>query len=233
VEKVVRYEHEDSVATVAIDDGKANALSLEVLAQINQALDQAAADGATVLLTGRSGIFSGGFDLGILGGGGEDARVMVRSGFELAERILSFPTPVVIACPGHAVAMGSFLLLSADYRIGVSGPFRITANEVAIGLTMPRAAIEVCRQRLAPAHFNRAVMLAEVYSPEDAVPAGFLDRVVDPAELSAASQEVVVKLAGLNGRAHRSTKLRARETLLRDLRAAIEQDDADLEALIP
>jgi enoyl-CoA hydratase len=232
VDTVVRYECRDGVATVTLDDGKANALSPAVITQINQALDQAVSDRATVLLTGREGIFSGGFDLGILRGGGEDARAMVTSGMELAERILSFPSPVVIACPGHAIAMGSFLLLSADYRIGVSGAFRITANEVAIGLTMPRAAIEVCRQRLAPAHLNRVVMLAEVYSPEEAVPAGFLDQVVPLAELPTVSRDVAERLAALNSRAHLSTKLRVREAFLRALRSAIEQDDADLAALL-
>ena len=89
---------------------------------------------------------------------------MLEAGFALAQRILSFPTPVVIAVPGHAIAMGVFLVLCGDYRVGADGPYRITANEVAIGLTMPRAAVEICRQRLAPAHFTRAVGLAEVYA---------------------------------------------------------------------
>jgi enoyl-CoA hydratase len=78
------------------------------------------------------------------------------------------------SCDRH----GEFLLLSGDYRIGVEGPYRVVANEVAIGLTMPRAAIEICRLRLAPAHFQRAVLLAETYTPSDGVAAGFLDRVV-------------------------------------------------------
>lgn len=228
MEKAVTYERRDSVTTITMDDGKVNALSLGMLRQVNEALDEASSDRATVVLTGRPGIFSAGFDLGVLRKGGKDALSMVKSGFELAERMLSFPAPVVVACSGHAVAMGSFLVLSADYRIGVSGAFRITANEVAIGLTMPRAAIEVCRQRLAPAHFNRAVILADVFSPEEAVAAGFLDQLVAPPELSQTSGEVAQRLAALDLDAHLSTKLRARATVLRDLRAAIERDDADL-----
>jgi enoyl-CoA hydratase len=180
------------------------------------------------VLTGRSGIFSAGFDLKALRSGGADAVQMLKGGFELAERLLSFPTPVLVACPGHAIAMGSFLVLSADYRIGVSGDFRITANEVAIGLTMPRAAIEICRQRLAPAQFNRAVVLAEVFSPEEAVSAGFLDQVVEPAQLSAAAAAAAQQLATLDLDAHLSTKQRVRSALLRELRVAIEEDDADL-----
>src|SRR5215469_14464323 len=142
--ELVTYELSDGVATIAMDDGKVNCLSPRMLGGLNEALDRAESDRATVLLTGREGRFSAGFDLPLLRAGGEPARLMVRAGFELALRVLSFPTPVVIGCTGHAVAMGAFLLLSADVRIGAAGPFRITANEVAIGLTMPRAAVVLC-----------------------------------------------------------------------------------------
>ncbi|HEY6177650.1 MAG TPA: crotonase/enoyl-CoA hydratase family protein, partial [Kofleriaceae bacterium] len=151
MEPLVSYRLEQSIATITLDDGKVNALSPAMQSQINGALDQAVADRATVVLTGRPGVWTAGFDLGVLRAGGPAGLGMVRSGFALAERLLTFPHPVVVACGGHAVAMGVFLLLSADYRIGAAGPFRITANEVAIGLTMPRAAIAICRQRLAPA----------------------------------------------------------------------------------
>jgi enoyl-CoA hydratase/carnithine racemase len=228
VTEVVGYELRGAVATVTMDDGKVNALSPGMLQELDEAFDRAEADGAVVVLGGRPGIFSAGFDLQALRAGGPEAVSMLTAGFELAERMLSFPRPVVVACPGHAIAMGSFLVLSADYRLGVSGDFRITANEVAIGLTMPRAAIEICRQRLAPAHFDRAVMLAEVFTPDAAVTAGFLDRVVGTDQLARTSAEVAQQLATLDPRAHLSTKMRVRSTLLRDLRAAIEKDDQDL-----
>jgi enoyl-CoA hydratase len=222
--KLVTYELKDSVATIGMDDGKVNALSLLMLTELRAAVDQAADDGAVVLLTGREKYFSAGFDLRALTGGGSEAPAMLRAGFELAERLLSFPRPVVIACPGHAVAMGVFLLLSGDYRIGVDGPYRITANEVAIGLTMPTAAIEICRQRLAPAHFNRAVILAEVYSPVSAVDAGFLDRVVNASELDDVAFATAAGLAKLNMTAHAASKLRARDQALKEIRAAIEAE---------
>jgi len=223
---LVSYQLEASVATITMDDGKVNALSLPMLTELNAALDRASADRAVVVLTGRDGVFSAGFDLTVLRGGGSDASAMLRAGFELSERLLSFPTPVLIACSGHAVAMGVFLLLSGDYRVGAAGPYRITANEVAIGLTMPRAAVEICRQRLTPAHFNRAVIIAEVFSPDDAVTAGFLDRVVQAAELQGAASSAAAVLSKLDIDAHAASKLRARDHALRALRAAIEADDA-------
>ncbi len=228
---LVSYELQDGVATIVMDDGKANALSLEMLSAVDGALDRARDDEAVVVLTGRPGIFSGGFDLQVLRSGGPDAALMLERGFELALRLLEHPAPVVVGCNGHAVAMGSFLLVSGDYRIGVDGPFRLVANEVAIGLTMPRAAIEICRQRLAPAHFNRAVLLAESYAPTDGVVAGFLDRVVGESELAASAAAVARQLAELDRPAHAATKALARASAVTAVRNGLESDRGTFRSL--
>ena len=222
------YQLRDSVATITMDDGKVNVMSVAMLSALNGALDKAVADRAVVVLTGRQGMFSAGFDLKTLTAGGPDAQRMVTMGFELAYRMLSFPTPIVVACSGHAIAMGVFLVLAGDYRIGADGPFKIGANEVAIGITMPHFGVEICRQRLAPAHFNRAVIFSEMYSPTDAVPAGFLDRVVPAAELQNEAQKFAAALTKLNMTAHAASKLRLRDQTLKAIRAALEADNGML-----
>jgi enoyl-CoA hydratase len=224
----VRYELDGPVATLTMDDGKANVMSPAMQADLHAALDRAAADRAAVVLTGRPGLFSGGFDLKVLAGGGAGALAMVRGGFELAARVLSFPAPVIVACSGHAVAMGVFLLLSGDHRLGAAGPFKLVANEVAIGLTLPFAAIEILRQRLTPAAFQRAALLSEPFAPDEAVAAGFLDRVVAPDELLAAARAVAAGAAALNRDAHAASKRRVREATLAAIRAGIEADEAAL-----
>jgi enoyl-CoA hydratase len=228
---LVTYETEDSIATITMDDGKKNVLSPAMFAALNAAFDRAASERAVVILTGREGVFSAGFDVRVLSAGGRDASDMVRTGFELAERILSFPTPVVVAWTGHALAMGVFLVLSGDYRVGALGAHKIGANEVAIGITMPFFGVEICRQRLAPAHFHRAVVTAEIYAPEDAVAAGFLDRVVPAAELREVTRSVAARLAKLDPHAHAASKLRARDQALKAIRAAIETDAASFAGL--
>ncbi|MDB4974284.1 MAG: crotonase/enoyl-CoA hydratase family protein [Myxococcaceae bacterium] len=224
---LVSYRLEGPIATLTLDDGKRNALSLAMLSELDAALDRAAADDALVILTGREGVLSAGFDLGVLKKGGADAFQMLHAGFALPEKILSHRRPVIVACTGHAIAMGVFIVLSADYRIGVAGPYKYAANEVAIGLTMPRVAIEVCRQRLTPAHFNRAVLLAEVYDPEGAREAGFLDRVVPAGELLDSAHELAAELLKLDAKAHAASKLRMRAELLAAIRAGSALDDED------
>jgi enoyl-CoA hydratase len=221
---LLTYAHSDSVSLVTMNDGKVNCLSPPMLGELSAAFDRAEQDKAVVLLTGREGRFSAGFDLSVFEQGGDALIDMLSRGARLAERILSFPFPVVIACNGHALAMGAFLLLSADVRLGASGPYKIGLNEVAIGMTVPHFGIEIARQRLTPAEFSRALVTAEIYSPDRAVTAGFLDRVVPPAELMAASRETASSLARLDLSAHAATKQRARAAALEALKIAMKAD---------
>lgn len=220
----VTYELDDGIATIALDDGKVNALSIETLRALHGALDQAEQDGAVTILRGRPGYLSAGFDLKVFGEGIEQVLEMLTLGATLTERLLSFPMPVVLACSGHAVAAGSFVTLSADARIGADGPFQIGLNEVKIGLTVPWFAIELARHRLSPAHFDAAVASARMYGPQEAVAAGFFDRVVAAEQLDDAALETARTLSQLDMRAHAASKLRAREDVLRRLRAAIETE---------
>jgi len=221
---LVSYELDGRIATITMDDGKVNAFSIPMLRALHAAFDRAEHDRAVVVLTGRPDYFSAGFDLKVFAAGGEDVLEMLKLGATLAERVLSFATPVVTACSGHAIAAGTFLPLSADVRIGVDGPFQIGLNEVKIGLTVPWFAIEIARQRLAPAHFDRAVVGATLYGPADALAAGFLDAIVPADQLRAASRQAAMALAELDPAAHAATKLRARAGALRALRSAIETE---------
>lgn len=229
----VTYELEDGIATITIDDGKANALTEALIGEVRSALDRAEADGAVVLLAGRPGRFSGGFDLPTLTAFTDESADLLKAGFDLSHRLLSFPRPVVIACTGHAIAMGSFLVLSGDHRIGVSdGGHKIGATEVAIGMAMPWAAVEILRQRLTRAAFDRATYLAEVFPPEGAVEAGFLDEVVPADRVLVRAREVATRLATLDGKAHHVTKQRGRAAMLESLSAAIQRDDDEFRAAI-
>ena len=220
----VTYALTDGVAIITMDDGKANAMSLAVQQGIHAALDQAEKDAAPVVLTGRAGILSAGFDLKTLAAGGQGAIEMLNGGIELAIRLLSFPNPVVIACPGHAIAMGVFVLLSADYRIGIKGNYRYTANEVAIGMTMPFSTIEILRQRVTPAALTRSVLLAEVFTPDNAVETGFLDLVVEEAELMPTAIAFAKSTSALNAGAHTSSKKRLRADVLAAIREGLAKD---------
>lgn len=226
--ELISYHLEDGIATLTLSNGKVNAISPDVIAAFNAALDQAVTDRAVVIITGQPGILSGGYDLKVMTAGPKEAVALVTSGSTLARRLLSHPFPVIVACPGHAVAKGAFLLLSADYRIGVDGPFSIGLNEVQIGMTMHHAGIEIARDRLNKVALQRSVVNGEMFNPQGAVAAGFLDVVVSAEELQGTALAAARQLKKINMTAHKNTKLKVRKALLEALDNAIIQDQEHL-----
>lgn len=226
--ELVSYQLADGIATLTLNNGKVNAISPDVIAALNQALDRAVEDRAVVILTGQPGILSGGYDLKVMTSGPQNAVNLVTAGSTLARRMLAHPFPIIVACSGHAVAKGAFLLLSADYRVGVEGPFTIGLNEVQIGMTMHHVGIELARDRLRKSAFQRSVINAEMFTPQAALEAGFLDKVVAPEQLMETAVAMAQQLQKINMGAHAKTKLKAREAFLKTLDQAIELDRAGL-----
>lgn len=221
---LVSYEIEDGIATLTLNNGKVNALSPAVFDALNDAFDRAEKDRAVIILTGQPGILSGGYDLKVMTSSPENAIALVTTGSTFTRRMLAHPFPIIVACPGHAIAKGAFLLLSADYRIGVEGPFNIGLNEVLIGMTMHHSGIEVARDRLTKPAFQRSVINGEIFNPQDAHHAGFIDKIVQADELMEVAKATAEQLKKINMTAHKNTKLKARKTLLETLDQAILLD---------
>lgn len=229
----VRTERIGQVLVVHLDDGKANALSSEVIAAIHVALDEAVSDDSirAVVLHGRAGRFSGGFDLSVMRGGDFAAIVrLVSDGGELVARLYGCGVPVVAACTGHAIAAGALMLLGCDLRIGADRigedtDCKIGLNEVAIGMVLPSWALTLADVRLSRRHLQLAVVNAQLSNGREAVDAGFLDQVVPEADvLSTAIAAAAAMAASLQPAAYAATIKAFRKATL-DLMA--EQIRAD------
>ena len=225
----VTYRHDDSIAVITLDDGRVNALGPTMQAAINDALDNAERDDVgAIVIAGNNKVLSGGFDLKVFQSGDAEAAVaMLKGGFELSLRLLSFPKPVVMACTGHAIAMGAFLLSSGDHRIAAPG-YNIQANEVAIGMVLPYAALEIMKLRLTPSAYQQSAGLAKVFFGESAKEAGYIDEIVLAETVLERAETVAREFANLNQRAHHACKMRAREAALAGIRAGIENMAAEL-----
>lgn len=221
---LVQITEEEHYSLIQMDDGKANALSFAMLQQLGAALDQAQQVGKVVIIAGRAGKFSAGFDLSVMSQGGDAMVDLLRQGAELSRRLLNFDTPVILAASGHALAMGALLLLSADYRIGISGNYKIGLNEVAIGMTMPHFGVELARARLSKRYLNNALGLATVYDSAGALEAGYLDEVVDAEQLLPRVVALAEQFSALNMEAHKNTKARVRADLNAALDIALAQE---------
>jgi len=200
-------EIKDNIAIITMDDGKANAINPAMLDALEAALDTAEKDAKAVVITGRENRFSGGFDLKMMmGSPPEEVIALVKRGGRLALRLYQFPMPIVIACTGHAVAMGCFILLSSDVRIGSAGPFKIGANESAINMVLPVFALELLKARISPRHLTHAAINANLFDPEGAVEAGYLDQVVAPENVLDTAIAAATALSVLTGPAYHSNK---------------------------
>ncbi len=212
---IVSYSLADDIATLTMDDGKANAMAPAMSAALNAGLDRASGEAKAVVIRGREGVMCGGFDLKIIRGDDDAAKAGMReAGMALLKRLYLSPQPIIFAVTGHSVAMGALLLLAGDFRVGRSGDFRIGLNETGIGLSLPITGLELARDRLAPMVFQRATINAELFSPDTAVSAGYLDQVADTAGFDAAVSEVAQTLAALDATAFAETKRRVRQPTL-------------------
>lgn len=220
----VTYKSKEDYVIITINNGKANAISHEVIAGLNASLDKAEEEQKVVILTGTPGIFSGGFDLKVMKESPKSALELVTKGSQLSLRMLSFPMPIIAACNGHAIAKGAFLLLSTDYRIGTEGGFKIGLNEVLIGMTMHYAGIAIAKSRLSEVYLNRSVNNGEIYNPKEAIKAGFLDTIVPEDLLLPTAIKVAKMFSQVNKKAHAETKLKVRKLHLESLEKAIELD---------
>ena len=227
-EQVVQYDVRDRIAHVTIRNGKANALSPDVIAGLGDALTRAEEAGeeqvGALLVTATPGMFSGGFDLKVMRAGPEAAGRLVTDGGELFARMFGAPIPVIVACTGHAVAAGALLMLGADYRVGTLGEFQIGLIETKLGMVLPRWAVELARERLSIRHFQQATVGARMYEPRDAVDAGFLDAAVPPDALMDAATAEARRWAELPRHAYRGQVIMNRGDRLARLAEDIAED---------
>jgi enoyl-CoA hydratase len=217
------YELNNNIVTLTFDDGKANVVGCEFLDSINAGLDRAQEEqAAAIILRGREGMFSAGFDLGEFKKGPEAGLAMVSRGFELLIRLYSFPLPLVAACTGHGIAMGAFMIMACDTRIGTRGKFKMSLPETAISMDLPPILLELAASRISRRHMTRVALQSEVYTPEQAVDAGFIDEVVDAQALNARSMAVAQQLAQLPPAQYAANKLSIRAKTLQAMKDSLE-----------
>jgi len=222
------YSLEDSVAVVRMDDGKANALSVAMIDALLAALDRAEREAKAIVLAGRDERFCAGFDLRVMMSGPEQAVALLTRGGDLLLRLYDAAIPLVIACTGHALAGGALVVLTGDVRIAAQGAFKIGLNEVSIGLPVPVLAMELARDRLVTTELHRATLLAQIYTPDEALRAGYVDEVVPADQLLARAKAEAARLGALPAQAYRATKTRLREATITHIRTTSASDMATI-----
>ena len=227
-DKLATLSYEGDVSIITLDDGKANVFSEEMTQAVNDCLDKVPTESGSLIITGRPGMFSAGFDLKVIASGdASKIKTMSVSGFMLLSRIFSFPRPIVAACSGHGIALGTFLLCCCDFRIGVKGEFLLGANEMRTNMVIPTPILELIKFRVSPAHKYRAVLGAKMYPLEKAIDAGLMDIVVEQDKLMEVAMEKAKDLATMGHPSYTLTK----ELFIKDVVESIDHAIKELETL--
>jgi len=226
----ITTERRDGVLIITLDDGKANALSFDMLAAINDAIDSAETDEGVgaIVLAGRPGKFCAGFDLGVMLGDDMSAIVeLVAQGGDLVQRLYGGNMPVVAACTGHALAAGALVLLGCDVRVGADIVAKVGLNEVAIKMVLPDWAFTISEARLSKRHAQRALANARITTPREAIDVGFIDEVIEPDLVTEHAVSIAAELAAtLDPSAYRRTIAKLRGPVLDQMAVQVERDRA-------
>ena len=218
---MLSYQIIGDVAVITLDDGKANAVSHAFVDALTEGLDRAEQEAKAVVLCGRAGVFSAGFDLKEIAKGPAESKALVDRGATLLLRLFSFPMPVVAASAGHAIAAGALLMLAADTRIGAAGEGKYGLNETAIGMSLPPFGLQIGLCRISKRHQTEAIIQATLYGPEAAKSAGFLDAVVPSGSLNQEAMAAATALAELPTAAYATMKLDVRRQYIDIIAASL------------
>ncbi len=220
----MKYELKDNIAVITFDNGKANAVNPDFMDAIDTFLDQAQSEADAVVITGRSGMFSAGYDLKILQADPTAGLAMINRGFVMLNRFYAFPKPVVAACEGHAIGLGAFLLLVADTRLGADSDYVVRLPETAIAMPFSELLLAIAKARIAPLEHMKRIVQSVPCTPSEAVSAGFLDALVPTEQLMPAALIVARELAELPAKYYAQNKLDVRKESLKIMAESLSVD---------
>ena len=223
-DSIATLSKENDISIIKLDDGKANAFSYDMLSLVNDLLKKVPRDSGALVITGREGLFSGGFDLKTLATGDmEKITKMVQLGYRLLLELFSFDRPIVAAVSGHSIALGLFVTCSADYRIAIDGKYVCQANEVRNNMDIPTQIMEIIRARVNKKYFYSAVYHSDAYSVQDSIEVGYIDEVVSEDQFMKRVMEKAKELATLPHPFYANTKKTAQDDVRQKIADAIDK----------
>jgi enoyl-CoA hydratase/carnithine racemase len=189
---------DELVATIRIEGGKANAMSMDLLDTIERAIDDfERAPARAAVITGYERFFSAGLALPRLVDLDRPAMHVFIERFSRAMmRVLACEKPIVAAINGHAIAGGYVLALMCDWRVAVDDPaVRIGLNETQLGIGLPAIVVEPLRAQVPPSSLVTIALEGRLFAPADALAFGLVHAIAPTGELAARATAKAQQLA--------------------------------------
>lgn len=225
---MIETEERGAVSVLHMVRGKGNALNLDLVTALADALDRLERSPArAAVITGQGNVFGAGVDLpALVEGGTEYIRRFVPMMLGTFERFATFPKPIVAAVNGHAIAGGAILMLACDQRLVARGKARIGLTEVLVGVVFPAWAMEIARFATPPQHFQTVICTGRTWLPEESLARGLVDEVVEPEKLLERACEVAGEMGAIPPSVFARTKLAVRRPMIEAAREQAAKTDA-------
>ncbi|MEY2452154.1 MAG: hypothetical protein QOD92_1728 [Acidimicrobiaceae bacterium] len=170
---------DDGVAVVRLDNPKVNALSLDVLRQLEAAATALTDDPpGAVVVTGGDRLFAAGADIAEFGGPDEAERIgdlFLRALGAVAD----IPRATIAAVAGVALGGGCELALACDFRIA-SNRARFGQPEILLGIIPGGGGTQRLPRLIGPARAKDMIFSGRQVGAEEALRIGLVDEVVEP-----------------------------------------------------
>ena len=224
--ELVHYDVADGVATITLDSpANRNALSRQLVGELFERLDRAAADEQALVVVLRSAdrVFCSGADLSEAATGSmeDGARAIV----DLQRRILAHPLPVVTRLAGPVRAGGLGIVAASDIVVcSEDVTFAFTESRLALA---PAVISLIVVPRLTSRAAYDTFLTGRTFDAAEAAAMGLVTRTVPDAHLDETVTAVCAELAKAHPQGLRETKA----LLARPILASLEADAEDMVAL--
>jgi enoyl-CoA hydratase/carnithine racemase len=210
---VIEIQAVGAVRVLTLSSGRVNALDVELLEELTDAVREQQQSGASALVvTGAGRVFCAGVDLNrVVQGGADYTDRLIPALSDAFEAMFCYPGPTVAAINGAAIAGGCVLACACDRRL-IGPDAQIGASEVRVGVPFPAAALEVVRYACGD-HAEEVLLGGRVYRGAEAVASGLAHRVVAEDLIDAAVAEAA-DLGDISVDAYRHTKAQLRTLTL-------------------
>ena len=228
-----RYEQVNEILVIRMGRGKANALNIAAVEELNNAVDRAAGDPAVrgiVLASDCPAFFCGGFDVSEVFSYDRDNMTLFSARFiDLYEGLYLLPKPVIAAISGHAYGGGSVLAAVCDLRIMSRDGADFALNEINLGVMLPPGFIRILVGAVGPGAAREMMLLGNPVGPDRALEIGLVSEIVEPEGIYRRAIELCTALAKKPEAAFAANKRALREVLGR---TASDSDRIYLQSIV-
>ena len=214
---MIDLTREGPVFTLTLNDGE-NRWNTTFVREVAKAVDEVqASTGPAALVTTSSNekFFSNGLDLAWIQSTGEhrggDRTVFADEFMKLMGRLITLPIPTICAINGHAFGAGFMFALCHDVRVMREDRGFACANEMQLGMAIPRPELMLFRHKIPMHAFHETVQLARRWTGPDAKAAGIVQQVAGAENLLGVAMQRATELAPLG--ANRKVFGEQKETL--------------------